>query len=302
MSAIRLGRLRPRAAAFFAYQARPAQHPLLREAADAFIAGGFRVLAVPALRQALGRRAGYAAGPALARRAALLVSLGGDGTLLGAAQLAAPLGRPVLGVNLGGLGFITAFGPDALAERIRALLSGPCRIELRRMVRAELLRKGRRLAVLDALNDLVVARPGVGRLARMQASVDGRFLASFRADGLVFSSPTGSTAYNLSVGGPMVDPSSPVLLLSLISPHTLSHRPLVLPQASVLELELPEPGLELAADGRRALPLHVGDVLRLRRSPLSVDLAFAPDHDPWSVLRDKLGWQGASAGTGGLRA
>jgi NAD+ kinase len=156
--------------------------------------------------------------------------------------------------------------------------------------------------VMDALNELVLARPEVGRLARMQASVDGRFLAGFRADGLIFSTPTGSTAYNLSVGGPLVDPASPVLLLSLISPHTLGARPLVLPDDRILELSLPEGGLELAADGRGEVLLKAGDRVRFSRSPLSVKLVFAPDHDPWAVLRDKLGWQGAAGAPGGRRA
>lgn len=297
-----LSRLRPRAAGFFAFLEKPGQRALMRTAAASFAACGWKVMGVEPLCKALGPSVPCLTGPALAKRCSLLVSLGGDGTLLGAAALAAPLGRPVLGVNLGGLGFITAFGPAGLDAKLRALLKGRARVETRRMVRAEVLRRGRRAMVLDALNELVLARHEVGHLARMEASLDGRFLAGFRADGLIFSSPTGSTAYNLSVGGPMVDPASPVLLLSLISPHTLGHRPLVLPDDSVLELKLPVGGLELVADGRRGFPLQAGDAVRLFRSPLSVKLVFAPDHDPWAVLRDKLGWQGAAEAPGGRRA
>jgi NAD+ kinase len=301
MSMTLLSRLRPHVAGFFAFREKPGQRALMRTAEAAFAGSGWKVLAVPVLRAALGAGVAVVGDRALARRCSLLVSLGGDGTLLGAAALAAPLGRPVLGLNLGGLGFITAFGPSALDAKLRTLLKGPCRLETRRMVRAEVRRAGRRVLLLDAVNDLVLARPEVGRLARMQASVDGRFLAAFRADGLIFSSPTGSTAYNLSVGGPLVDPASPVLLLSLISPHTLSYRPLVLPDDSVLELK-PEGGLEIAADGRRGLLLKDGDTVRLKRSPLSVKLVLAPDHDPWAVLRDKLGWQGATPTAGVRRA
>jgi NAD+ kinase len=297
-----LSGLKPRAAGFFAYQAKTEQVPLLRSAAACFARLGWRVRAVPALRRVLGTAAVYAPESGLARGSGLLVSLGGDGTLLGAAALAAPAGLPVLGLNLGGLGFMTAFGPAGLDGRLEALLKGRCRIEQRRMVRAELLRRGRRVARWDALNEFVLARPDVGRMATFHASVDGSFLAAFRADGLIFSSPTGSTAYNLSVGGPLVDPSSPVLLLSLISPHTLSHRPLVLPDGKVLQLQLPSAGLTLAADGRRAGLLKAGDSLRLSRSPHSVRLVFAPDHNPWSVLRDKLGWQGAVKSLGVRRA
>jgi len=301
MSMDRLGRLRPRVAGFFAFREMSGRRALLRAAAASFAGLGWKVVAVPALKKALGPKVPTVGDRTLAQRCSLLVSLGGDGTLLGAAALAAPLGRPVLGLNLGGLGFITAFGPADLDGKLHALLGGPCRIEERRMVRAEVRRRGKVVAVLDALNELVLGRPEVGRLARMQASVDGHFLAGFRADGLIFSTPTGSTGYNLSAGGPLVDPASPVLLLSLISPHTLSHRPLVLPDKRVLELTL-HGAMELAADGRPGLVLKSGDALRLLRSPLSVKLVLTPDHDPWAVLRDKLGWQGAVGWPGDRRA
>lgn len=297
-----LSGLKPRVAGFFAYQAKADQFPLLKAAAGCFRRMGWKLLAVPALRRALGPAADYCSPALLARRSGLMVSLGGDGTLLGAAALAAPAGRPLLGLNLGGLGFMTAFGPAGLDGRLASLLNGAHRVETRRMVRAELLRRGKKLDQWDALNEFVLARSAVGQMATFHASVDGRFLAAFRADGLIFSSPTGSTAYNLSVGGPLVDPSSPVLLLSLISPHTLSHRPLVLPDDKVLQLLLPSPGLSFAADGRPAGLLKAGDALRLFRSPLSSRLVFAPDHNPWSVLRDKLGWQGALKSLGVRRA
>jgi NAD+ kinase len=238
----------------------------------------------------------------LADRSSLLVSLGGDGTLLGAARLAAPLGKPVLGINLGGLGFVTALGPSGLDDRLQALLKGDSRVEERRLVRGTVLRKGKVTVTLDALNDLVLARSGVGRLAKMEASINGRFLASFKADGLIFSSPTGSTAYALSVGGPVLDPRSPLLLLALVAPHTLGHRPLVLRESAVLELSLPEGGLELAADGKNTVTLRAGDVVRLQRSPYHVGLVVEPDHDAWAVLREKLGWQGSAPGLGGRRA
>ncbi len=289
----RLAALRPRAAGFFAFRAKAGQEGLLRAAAEAFRRRGWRVLCVPALRAALGPLASAREPAALARDSSLLVSLGGDGTLLGAAVLGAPRRRPVLGINLGGLGYITAAAPEAVAGGgLEGLLDGACRIEVRRMARAEVLRGGRRVLRCEALNDVVLARPQVGRIALMRARVGGAFLAQFRADGLVFSTPTGSTAYNLSVGGPLVEPAAPVLVLSLISPHTLSNRPLVLPDDRVLEIE-PGGDMELAVDGRRPAAVRAGDKVRLSRSPLDARLVFAPGHDPWAVLRGKLGWQGA---------
>jgi NAD+ kinase len=303
MMMARLRDLQPRTVGFFAFKPRPEKAGLMRAAAGVFAQCGWRSVAVPVLRPALGREPdAYAAPAALAAKASLLVSLGGDGTLLGAARLAAPLGKPVLGINLGGLGFVTALGPQGLDGRLEALLKGDSRVEERRLVRAVLLRKGRAVATLDALNDLVLARTGAGRLATMEASINGRSLAAFKADGLIFSSPTGSTAYALSVGGPVLDPRSPVLLLTLVAPHTLGHRPLVLRENAVLELHLPEAGLELAADGKNIVRLRAGDVVRLQRSPFHVGLVVEPDHDPWAVLREKLGWQGSAPGLGGRRA
>jgi len=295
--------LSPHSVGFFAFKPRPEKAALMRTAAAVFFRAGWQTVAVPVLKPMLGREAhGYASAQNLAQRSSLLVSLGGDGTLLGAARLAAPLGKPVLGINLGGLGFVTALGPLDLDERLEALLKGTCRVEERRLVRATLLRRGRQVAVLDALNDLALARRGAGRLAVMDASVNGRFLASFRADGLILSSPTGSTAYALSVGGPVVDPGSPVLLLTLVAPHTLGNRPLILRENAVLDLDLPDGGMELAADGKSIVQLRAGDKVRLQRSPFQVGLVYTPDHDPWAVLRDKMGWQGIVPALGGRRA
>lgn len=265
----------------------------MREAAEALAAAGWKLAAVPELKAALqGLRVSFAAGPALARKSGVLISLGGDGTLLGAARLAAPLGRPVLSVNLGGLGFMTAVGPEHVGQKLPKLLSTEGEVELRGMVRAELWRAGKRLLILDALNDIALARPSAGRMARLQASIDGQFLAEFRADGLVFASPTGSTAYALSVGGPIIDARTPVNLLALVSPHTLSNRPLVLPAKSRLQVLLPEAGLGLSADGGKPLTLKAGDSLVLGTSPHQARLILAKGRDPWSVLRNKLGWQG----------
>ena len=292
--------IRPKIAGLFSYQAKPEQRARLREAAQSLLDAGWKVLAVPALRPALsGLSLSYVPAAGIARRSAVLVSLGGDGTLLGAARLAAPLKKPVLSVNLGGLGFMTALGPERLGLRLPKLLQGEGVEERRSMVRAELWRARRKVLVIDALNDLVLARSSAGHLARLQASVDGRFLAEFRADGLIFASPTGSTAYALSVGGPVLDTRTPVMLLTLVSPHTLSNRPLVLPESSRLELSLPEAGMQLSADGDEPLRLRAGDKLRLCRSPHDAKLIFAKDHDNWAVLRNKLGWQGL--GTGGAR-
>lgn len=290
---MKLKPIRPRVAGLYMYHAKPEHKARVREAAESLLDAGWKLVAVPALRAALqGLKVAYASGDALARQSGVILSLGGDGTLLGAAKLAAPRHKPVLSVNLGGLGFMTAVGPERLGQRLPALLSQGGRVEERGLVRAELWRAGRKLASLDALNDIALARPSAGRMARLQASIDGQFLAEFRADGLVFASPTGSTAYALSVGGPIIDARSPVLLLALVSPHTLSNRPLVLADTSRLQVLLPEPGMGLSADGAKPMRLRAGDRLVLSRSPHHVRLILDRDHDSWAVLRNKLGWQG----------
>lgn len=288
----RLKDLRPKVAGLFAYHAPADKAGLVRLAAQALKDAGWDCLAVPILKGVLGRSVRSASAPLMAKRAGLLVSLGGDGTLLGAAHLAAPLSKPVLGVNLGGLGFMTAVAPERLELQLSQLLKGSCRIDDRRLVRAVIIRKGRKPVLLDALNDLSISRVGAGRLVHMETSVDGRFLATLRADGLVFSSPTGSTAYSLSLGGPVLDPGAPVMLLTLVAPHTLSARPLVLKESSVLEMVLPSGTVEIAADGKHPVRLKAGDRVRFQRSPFHVGLVFAPSHEPWTVLRNKLGWQG----------
>ena len=265
----------------------------MREAAEGLLGADWKLAAVPELKAALkGLPVSYAAGAVFARKSGVLISLGGDGTLLGAARLAAPLKRPVLSVNLGGLGFMTAVGPEHVGQKLPKLLSTDGEVELRGMVRVELWRGTKRALVLDALNDIALARASAGRMARFQASVDGQFLAEFRADGLVFASPTGSTAYALSVGGPIIDARTPVNLLALVSPHTLSNRPLVLPASSRLQVLLPEAGLGLSTDGAKPMTLKAGDRLVLGSAPYQARLILAKARDPWAVLRNKLGWQG----------
>lgn len=276
----------------FGFGLRAEQKLAALELARRLSSGGVGVLVDPRLGPFHGQSQVSAA--SLAKRSDLLLCLGGDGTLLAAVRLTAPLGKPVLGVNLGGLGYMTAFGADQALDAADAVLTGRLREERRSMLSVQAWRGRRKLGERLALNDVVLARSGSGRMARLQTRINGAAVAAFKADGLIIATPTGSTAYALSVGGPIIACNTPVLLLAPISPHALSNRPLVLPEDALIEVGVPAegPALSLTADGDRPLALRAGDRVLLRRAKVQARLLQPPDHDPWRVLREKLGWHG----------
>lgn len=228
----------------------------------------------------------------LAARVDLVVVLGGDGTLLAASRLMEPA-VPVLAVNFGSLGFLTEVALAELYPTLEAALEGSCEHEERRMLRAQVRRDGRDQAEDDVLNDVVVTKTAHSRLLDLDVSIDGRFVSSFRSDGLIVSSPTGSTAYNLSAGGPILHPLLPALVLTPICPHMLSHRPLVVLDSCRVEVRV-RPGHQLEAhvafDGQRGLDLVPGDTLTVTRSSRVLRLVRAPTRDYFEVLRTKLKW------------
>jgi NAD+ kinase len=224
----------------------------------------------------------------------LILSLGGDGTMLSAVHLAAPQGIPVLGVNLGHLGFITPVPLETFEASLGDALRGKYRIEKRSMLRAEIFRDGKRVADRLALNDVVIFRGATAKVGLLETRINGRHLASYKADGLIVATPTGSTAYSLSVGGPVLEPSLRSIVLAPISPHTLSVRPVVLADSSVIEIFAPESRspLSFSTDGETGFWLKKHDRLRVTRAVKPALLLMPPSHDAWEVLRNKLGWRG----------
>jgi NAD+ kinase len=222
-----------------------------------------------------------------------LVVLGGDGTLLAASRL---LERqiPVLGVNFGGLGFLTDIALGEMYPTIEALLAGRYAYEDRRLLHASIRRHREATVEGDALNDIVITKAGtVSRIIELEVSIDGHFVSSFGADGLIVSSPTGSTAYNLAAGGPILSPSLPAVVLTLICPHMLTNRPLVVADSSTIEVSLrASRGVEVLAaiDGQQALPLADGDSVVVTRSERCLRLVKAAGRDYYQVLRTKLKW------------
>jgi NAD+ kinase len=226
------------------------------------------------------------------RRADVVVVLGGDGTLLGVARLTGARRVSILGVNLGGLGFLTETRPEEVFVALEALLRGEYATERRSKLDVEVRRGGKTLRRFSAFNDAVINKGALARIIYLETSVDDEPLATFRADGLILSTPTGSTAYSLSAGGPIVEPSLGVILVSPICPHTLTNRPLVLDDRSRVRVAIraSDEDVLLTVDGQEGMPLASDDVVQVARSRHSVSLVRLRSRTYFEVLRAKLGW------------
>lgn len=230
--------------------------------------------------------------PEMFERADAIVVLGGDGTLLATARLAGHREVPILGVNLGRLGFLAETPQAEIEGVLAAALEGAAPLERRRMLQATVRHPSGQTTVHQALNDAVLSRGALGRTIDIEARIDGDYLARFNADGLIVATPTGSTAYNLSAGGPLIHPSVRVLLLSPICPHTLSIRPIVVDDASSLEFRLGDSREELllTLDGQETVHVAPEDVVAITRSPHLAQLVSSEDLSFYDLLRTKLGW------------
>ncbi|MBI2963398.1 MAG: NAD(+)/NADH kinase [Deltaproteobacteria bacterium] len=228
----------------------------------------------------------------LMRRVDLVVVLGGDGTLLSVARHSGGRPVPMLGVNLGGLGFLTDVRPEEAFRAIERVLAGRYRLEPRGMLVASVVRDGRRVRRFQALNDVVINKGALARILDLATSVDAVPLCTYKADGLILATPTGSTAYSLSAGGPIVEPSVGVVLLSPICPHTLTQRPIVLPGRARIRVAVrsPDEDVVLTVDGQEGMKLASEDVVEVRRARNHVLLVRSPAHSFFELLRTKLRW------------
>jgi NAD+ kinase len=231
---------------------------------------------------------------ALAREADLLLVFGGDGTMLHVAREIAGSPTPMLGVNIGGLGFLTAVPSDEITRALAHVWRGEFKYESRVLIEVGGRCQGRRIHE-TALNDIVVSRGGISRLIKLDVSVDGELVARYHGDGLIISSPTGSTAYSLAAGGAIVLPTAEVFALTPICPHTLSNRPLILPLTSTIRVKAisSPPATFLSADGQFVAELAAGDEVTIRHSRGTVRLMHLADSSFWEALRRKLHWRGA---------
>jgi NAD+ kinase len=221
-----------------------------------------------------------------------VVVLGGDGTMLAAARAVAQAGIPIIGVNLGSLGFLTEVPVDELYPTLEALVEGRCRVETRSMLHCHLMRNGERLAHYDAMNDIVVSKSAIARMIEFDVTVDSLRVAAYKADGLIVATPTGSTAYSLAAGGPVVAPDVEAFLVTPISPHALTHRPLVVKDTAeigVLVNSVEEEAF-LTVDGQVGVPIKDGDRLNCKHSKRHVRLLRMGNRNYFDVLRMKLKW------------
>lgn len=222
----------------------------------------------------------------------LVIVAGGDGTLLGMARVAIPLGLPILGVNLGSLGFLTELQPDEAFRGLEATLEGRFQIEERLALRVRPSGQDHADAEYVVLNDVVIAKTALARMITLDVRVDEDPVATYTADGLIVATPTGSTAYNLSAGGPILDPRMAAIVIAPICPHSMSYRPLVVPGSVAVEVVLRSEGeaVYLTLDGQIGFPLAVDDSVRIDRHPHPVRLVRTSPRSFLDVLRRKLHW------------
>jgi NAD+ kinase len=230
----------------------------------------------------------------LAREADLLLVFGGDGTMLRAARDIAGSPTPILGINIGGLGFLTAVPSDQLPRALKQIWSGNFKFESRALIEAAGVCNGKKIRE-TALNDIVVSRGAVSRLIALDVGVDGELITRYRCDGLIISSPTGSTAYSLAAGGAVVLPTAEVFTLTPICPHALSNRSIILPLDSTISVKAasPHPATILSVDGQIVAELDANDEVTIRRSRRAIRLMNLADNSFLEALRHKLHWRGA---------
>ena len=222
----------------------------------------------------------------------LVFVLGGDGTMLNVSRLVAEKGIPILGINLGSLGFITEVNRDEIFSTVDKMLNGGCAIEERLMLSAAIHREGKKIADYTVLNDVVINKGALARIIDLETNIDGNYVTTFKADGLIISTPTGSTAYSLSAGGPILYPTLESIVLTPICSHTLTNRPIVLPDHSKIEIIIKSLSEDvfLTLDGQVGFSLRMNDVITISKAHYKTKLLLPFERNYFKVLRTKLKW------------
>jgi NAD+ kinase len=265
----------------------PSVEGILKIIVDYFEGRGIACVLEDVAARKLGRPDGLSR-PEVPAASDLVVVLGGDGTLLSVAHHAAQAGVPVMGVNLGRLGFLTEIPVSEATLTLDSFLEGDTSVVSPRW----LLEARTAGAVSYCLNDVVVTKGAVARMIELTIGVDGKEVATLKADGLIVSTPTGSTAYSLSAGGPILHPKVPAIVLTPICPHTLSFRPLAVPSTSTVAVRLLTGGEEvhLTLDGQRGGVLVLNDMVEIRKAPVELQLVTSPRRSYYDLVKEKLGW------------
>ena len=273
---------------------KPQAAALARDLAAALAAHGVEVVMEKRTAELAGGRA--AGEQELSSACDLLIVLGGDGTILRALHRFRGAVPPVLGINVGSLGFLTDVSGEEWEEAVESIAAGNFQLSTRTLLRVELHRPGGAAESFTGLNDAVVSRGHHSQLIKVEVRIDGEELSVYHADGLIVATPTGSTAYSMSAGGPLLLPDSACLVITPICPHVLTNRSTVVPDTAQLELRLvgPGPGVTVNVDGQEIRDFGADDVLRISRAPEQLQLAMLPGRTFSGVLRDKLKWSGSN--------
>jgi NAD+ kinase len=268
----------------------PDAQALLKELAPWLRAHGKEPMLDPPTAALAGEAASYPKKD-IATLADMLVVLGGDGTMLAAARLVEDRPIPILGVNAGGLGFLTAVTRDEAFTALEHVFSRAFAEEERLMLRTRVVRRGEEIIAASALNDAMVSK-GASHMVQLEISINGQFVTRLRGDGLIVSTPTGSTAYSMAAGGPILNPSVHALILTPICPHTLTNRPIVIPQDVLVEVVLVsrDHGATATFDGQVGIALQPGDTVEIRASENKARLIRFPDRSYYDMLSKKLKW------------
>lgn len=223
----------------------------------------------------------------------LLIVFGGDGTILRTARFTLGFGTPIVGINLGGFGYLTEVNLNEMYSALERILQGDYKTE-KRMMLDSVINTQEDGQIHTVLNDVVINRANLSRIVELETYVDGHYLITYKADGLIISTPTGSTAYSLSAGGPIVFPEQDAIIINPISPHTLTNRPIILPADVSIKVIIrsKEQGAMLTLDGQTSFTLKSGDILTVRKSIYVTTLISSPHRDYMEILRTKLGWGG----------
>ncbi len=232
----------------------------------------------------------------ICKQADLVVVLGGDGTILRVVREMPDLKTPILGVNLGHLGFLTAARGTELSKTIKDIIRGHYQISERKTIEITLYRRGKKISSHRALNDAVISRSAFSRIVRLKLLIDDQLLTEYMCDGMIFASATGSTAYSLSAGGPIVLPNSRMFIITPICPHALSNRPVIASEQSRARCKVVQAAGELllTIDGQVQVPMNVGDEVEVRSSRSSAKLVLPKGQSYFEILRQKLKWSGAN--------
>lgn len=239
----------------------------------------------------LGESGGYQK-TQLAGKSDVFLVLGGDGTMLNAARLAGERGIPILGVNMGGLGFLTEVRLENLYPSLERVFANDYVLDQRLMLKTRVHRHGETVTQGGVLNDVVISKGTLARMIELKIEIQGQFVTNLRGDGLIVSTPTGSTAYSLSAGGPIIDPAVQSLILTPICPHTLTHRPLIVPAQAEISVTLTskDDGAMATLDGQVGVALSQGDSIEIQQSEHRTQLIRFPETRYYEVLREKLKW------------